>query len=345
MTKRSRVAIAGCHRMLQPKLAGHNFAAAFAAVPETEVVAIFDRGAETRADFVRCWGELPVYDDYARMLHEVQPDLLCIATRQTLHATQVEQAAAAGVRGILCDKPLATSLREADRMIAACQAKGLALTFALDRRWQPAYRHLRQIIAEGIVGRVTTLLAYGCPNLINHGCHWYDTALLLLGDPEPLWVSGWVDDLANEPADSRRRLDPPGRGEVGLSNGAILYVTAHGGQRPAFEVIGAEGRLLILQDAELCYLWTERGGEGDAGLRPLVMPPNLDPWPAGPAMVRDLLAAVAAQATTACDVEQARRATEIGFAIHLSHRQAGARVMLPAADRTLSIPSLPWGNE
>ncbi len=41
--------------------------------------------------------------------------------------------------------------------------------------------------------------------------------------------------------------------------------------------------------------------------RPLAMSPNPDPWPAGPAMVRDLVAAVASHSTTACDIEQARR--------------------------------------
>lgn len=340
-----RVAIAGCHRMLQPQLAGHNFASAFAALPETEIVAVYDRGAETRADFVRCWGEMPAYDDYPRMLREMQPDLLCIATRQTLHAAQIEQAAVAGVRGILCDKPLATTLHEADRILSACQENGIALAFALDRRWHESYRQLRQLIVEGIVGRVTSVLAFGCPNLINHGCHWYDTALMLLGDPEPLWVSGWVDDLPNEPADSRRRLDPPGRGQVGLSNGATLSVAADGGRRPGFEVIGEAGRLLILQDAELCYLWTESRGGGNAGLRGLAMPSNPETWPAGPAMVRDLVAAVISHTTTACGIVQARRATEIGFAIHASHLHDSARVALPVEDRTLSILSFPWGNE
>jgi predicted dehydrogenase len=340
-----RVAIAGCHRMLTPTLAGHNFAAAFAATPETKLVAIFDRGAETRADFVRCWGELPAYADYRRMLQEEAPDLLCIATRQTLHATQIEQAVAAGVRGILCDKPLATSLAEADHIVTACRTQKVALAFALDRRWQPAYRHLRQLVAAGLVGSVTSIIAYGAPNLINHGCHWCDTALMLLGDPEPLWVSGWVDDLVNEPPDARRRLDPPGRGQVGLSNGAVLYLLPDGGRRPAFEIIGDHGRLVVLNDGEASYLWREQTGEGGAGLQPLALSGHSAPWPAGPAMVRDLVAAVETHTTTACDVDHARRATEIGFAIHHSDQQSGARVMLPVMERTLSIPSFPWGNE
>lgn len=335
-----RVAIAGCHRMTNRPLAGHNFAAAFAAVPATEIVAVFDHGAQTRAEFVACWGDLPAYADYTRMVQEVQPDLLCIATRQTMHADQIEQAVAAGVRGILCDKPLATSLAEADRIRAACHAHKVPLLFALDRRWMAPYRHLREAIANGIIGAVTSVTAHGVPNLINHGCHWIDTALMLVGDPEPLWVSGRVADLATEPPDSRRRLDPPGWGQVGLNNGALLSIVPDGGRRPAFTIFGERGRLLILNDGEEVYQWLD-----DSGLQRVTVPPPGVDWPAGPAMVRDLVNALETGAATACDLAQAGRATEVSFAIHLSHAQHGRRITLPATDRTLSISSFPWGNE
>src|SRR5262245_20626981 len=99
MEPRYRVAIAGCHRMLARKLAGHNWAAAVAAVPRTELVAVFDKGADTRRAFQECWGPLPAFDDFAHLLAEIQPDILCVTTRQTLHAEEIEQATAAGVRG------------------------------------------------------------------------------------------------------------------------------------------------------------------------------------------------------------------------------------------------------
>ncbi|MBX3011419.1 MAG: Gfo/Idh/MocA family oxidoreductase [Caldilineaceae bacterium] len=338
-----RVAIAGCHRMVTRPLAGHNFASAFAAVPETEIVAVFDLGAPTRAAFVQCWGDMPAYDDYAQMLQEVQPDLLCIATRQTMHADQIEQAVAAGVRGILCDKPLATALEEGDRILAACQAQSVPLLFALDRRWHAPYQFLRQQIANELVGSVKQITAYGLPNLINHGCHWYDTALMLVGDPEPIWASGLVDDVSGDPPDARRRLDPAGSGQIGLSNGAILSVMAAGGPRPAFDVLGDQGRLLILNDGANGYLY--RNDAATAGLQMLDLPPATPDWPAGPAMVRDLVNAVATATNTSCDIDQARRANEIGFALHLSHAQHGRRITLPASERALSIPSFPWGNE
>ena len=50
-----RVAVAGCHRMLLRDLANHNFAAAFDAVADTDIVAVCDYGVETRAEFAECW--------------------------------------------------------------------------------------------------------------------------------------------------------------------------------------------------------------------------------------------------------------------------------------------------
>jgi len=160
-----RVAVAGCHRMLLRDLTHHNFAAAFRAIPETEIVGVFDYGAETRAEFVTCWqdvwGDIPTFGNYEHMLKGIKPDVICIATRQTMHADQIEQAVAAGVRGILCDKPLATSLEEMDRIVAVCRSKGVPLAFGLDRRWTPAYRYLRRVLAVAVAGVVLAIIAGG----------------------------------------------------------------------------------------------------------------------------------------------------------------------------------------
>jgi predicted dehydrogenase len=343
-----RVAIAGCHRMLSRTPGSHNFAADFAAVPETQVVAVFDRGADTREGFTACWrstwGELRPYDDYARMLDEVRPDIVCLSTRQTMHAAQLEEAVEAGVKGIVCDKPLATSLEEADAMLARCREAGVPLAFALTRRWDQAYQRLCQLVAEGAVGTVTGVIAGGVPNLINHGPHWYDVALALAGDAEPRWVSGLVDDVSAEAADSNRRRDPPGRGQVGLEGGAVVYLTPAGGPSPSFEVLGTRGRILTADDARSAVIWETAPAGQPARPRALELPAR-DGYEVGPALVRDLVQAVRSSGTTACDAEHARRATEIGFAMHLSGAAGGARIDLPAAERSLRIPSLPWGNE
>ena len=354
-----RVAIAGCHRMLTRQPGSHNWASAFDAVAATTIVAVYDAGAETREAFVACWSEagrhvpIAAHGDYLRMLRDVRPDIVCIATRQTQHAEQIELAVAAGVQGILCDKPLATSLEEVGRITVACRRRGVPLAFGLDRRWMRRYRWAREIVAAGAVGRVTSVVAYGLPNLINHGCHWYDVALSLAGDADVAWVSGLVEDLAGAPPDSPRRLDPSGRAHVGLVNGATLYVTPDGGPGLAFEVLGDRGRLLLLNDARDAFLWQAEKPRGPlrlvlplhAGLPP--QPETPPGWEAGPAAVPDLVAAVreCGGASTACGIEEARRASEIGFAIHASSAAGGRRLRPDEVDRRLRVESLPWGNE
>ena len=87
--KKLRVAIAGCHRMLDQINREHNWANAFARVQETDVVAVFDKDAYTRNKFQQVWlskwPNLLIYDNYNKMLEDTNPDIVCISTRQTLH--------------------------------------------------------------------------------------------------------------------------------------------------------------------------------------------------------------------------------------------------------------------
>ncbi len=348
-----RVAVAGCHRQVTRRPGSHNWATAFAQVPETRVVAVYDRGADTRAEFRAAWqatwGDIAAYDDYGRMLREVRPDIVCIATRQTHHATQIAQAAAAGVRGVLCDKPFVTTLAEADAALEACRKAGMAIACGTEMRWDAVYGLLAQRLRDGLVGEVQGIVGYGAPNLIFHGCHWYDTALLLAGDPEPLWVSGRVDAVAADDPDEGRRLDPPGRAWVGLDNGVLLTLLPEGDGR-GFSVIGSGGRLEIVNDAHQAYLWeATSGGRGAdrlaAAPAALEVPQPEASWPRGATLVRDLAQAVRAGGATQGDVPHIRRATEIGFAIHESHGAGGASVSLPVTHRTRRIDPRPWGND
>ena len=167
------------------------------------------------------------------------------------------------------------------------------------------------------IGEVKSIIAYGLPNLINHGCHWYDALFALAGDVEPVWASGFVDDFSTEPEDSRRRMDPSGRAQIGLSNGTVLYITPDGaytgrGLPMSFEVIGDTGRLFVLNDAHQSFFWTSDSSDQ---VQLVELPQDTNAWSAGPAMVRDLVQAIQTNGRTKCDVDQARRATEIGLSL------------------------------
>ena len=189
--------------------------------------------------------------------------------------------------------------------------------------------------------------------LLLAGCHFYDTMLMLVGDPEPVWARGTVDDVSSLPADDWHHGDPPGHGTIGLSNGVTLTVLPEGGAR-AFSVVGTEGRLEIVNEARQAYhISFESGASSAPSLLPGIDPRYDDPeydssWVRGGELVKDLVDAVRGgpEARTRCDVDEMRRLTEIGFALHESSRAGGALVTMPLPDReSIHVDSRRWGSD
>lgn len=78
-------------------------------------------------------------------------DAVVITTPTFTHADLVVKAAQAG-KHILCEKPMALTLEECDRMIAAAQATGVVLQIAFMRRFDPAFVTAKEQIDEGAIG-------------------------------------------------------------------------------------------------------------------------------------------------------------------------------------------------
>jgi predicted dehydrogenase len=85
-----------------------------------------------------------------------------VATPNALHRPVVEAAAVAG-KAVLCEKPIAASLADAERLVAAVQAADVPAGVAFDQRWHPAHAAIREEVATGSLGRVTAVrITYGC---------------------------------------------------------------------------------------------------------------------------------------------------------------------------------------
>ena len=84
-------------------------------------------------------------------------DGVIVTSENVHHRALVEQAAEAGVKAILCEKPLATTLEDAQAMIAACAAAGVRLATAFPCRYSPAFRRLRRAGAGGRIGDVLAI--------------------------------------------------------------------------------------------------------------------------------------------------------------------------------------------
>ena len=239
-------------------------AEAFAARADCTVTAACDLRPEAleqfRAEWGRVWPEVRCYRDASELLREDPPELLSVCTSDNAHAAMVVAACEAGVRAIFCEKPIATTLADADRMIAAAEASGTILSIDHTRRWRANYVHARELIRQGEIGGVQRILGWlGGPRsmLFRNGTHLIDTVLLLTND-EPEWVFAELDagfeeyfeyqgDGGRDPAG-----DPGGSLYLHLRSGARALLSISKNTPPGFglELFGERGRLRV-SDTEL----------------------------------------------------------------------------------------------
>ena len=120
---------------------------------DIELVAVADIRPEAAEAAVREYGAETWYADYRDLLERDDIDFVDICTPEFLHCEQVVAAARAG-KHILCEKPMAATVAEADRMIEAATDAGVMLMIGHSRRFTDRYRHAWGAVAEGRIGDI-----------------------------------------------------------------------------------------------------------------------------------------------------------------------------------------------
>ena len=92
-----------------------------------------------------------VFEDLAAMLDETRPDLLDIITPPDSHKAMVEAAAARGIP-VICQKPLAPTLAEAEDIVALAEAAGILLVVHENFRFMPWFQQARRVVEAGRLG-------------------------------------------------------------------------------------------------------------------------------------------------------------------------------------------------
>ena len=158
--------------------------------PDCTLVAGCDIDPEARKRFRDGYG-LPGYADIEKLLAQERPDLLVVAAYPEYHRRLVQKGADAGVPVIVCEKPLARSLRDA-RAIARIHRRGRAkIVVNHERRYSRDYLAARTAVREGRYGALLSirgLLCFGASSprrevLLHDGTHLIDTVNFLAGTP------------------------------------------------------------------------------------------------------------------------------------------------------------------
>ncbi|MFD0714467.1 Gfo/Idh/MocA family protein [Paenibacillus sp. GCM10027626] len=201
------------------------------------------------------------YERFEELIADPEVELVDIATRSSDHFAQGIMALEAG-KHVLIEKPLCLTYDEALRLREASGKFGGELFVRHNRRFDPDFLHVKEIIASGLLGDVfeiklyrhsfqwrddwQTMIAYGGGQLLNWGPHIIDHALQLLDSPiQSLWSD--LQRLASAgDAEDHIKIVLKGR------NGRIVDVEISGSvalPSPSYAVYGSNGALTVQGDS------------------------------------------------------------------------------------------------
>ena len=129
--------------------------------PNAEIVGICDTQPDRMASAIANFSIAAdrVFTDHSACLEQTQPDIIILCPATAEHAEWTEKVAPFGTH-ILMEKPFASTLAEADRMIAAMAATGKELIINWPLRWYPSHVTAKRLIDEGRIGEVIEVHYY-----------------------------------------------------------------------------------------------------------------------------------------------------------------------------------------
>jgi UDP-N-acetyl-2-amino-2-deoxyglucuronate dehydrogenase len=210
----------------------------------TEISAIADTHPDARQEFGDFF-EVPAehrYADYREMLDKERPDFVDVCSWHQQHAEMVIAAAARRPKAIICQKPMAVSLGEAEAMMTACERNGVKLVIAFQRPHHATWLKARDLIREGAIGKVLQVQLDDGGNILNTNSHNIRLALFLMDEPRVDWVMGAVERTTDQ-VERGLPAEDSCLGLAGCSNGATILIMGNlvRGLGQGCRVIGSEG--------------------------------------------------------------------------------------------------------
>jgi len=305
-----------------------------AAHDQVQLVAGSSRDEPRRKRFTERMNLENTYSDWQKMLDSENLDIVAVATYTPFHAEIAIACAQAGVRAVICEKPLTTRLSDSDRVIDACKRNNTLLAVNHLRWKHPIWYAVRDEIEERTIGQISHMTIHwpsgrmGC-----FGTHMFDAASFLL-DSRPDAVSGVLDPVVPPDCRGPEFHDPGGWGIVRFDNGVRAHIEAPTSiSLPfGFRILGSLGWIDVGvgKDVASVHLWTGR-------TRTITCPPDR---PSSLATgVDEIVTCLAGGGDISSTGQNARDALEVIMGFHVSNKSAGQWVSLPleGKDRDLEV--------
>jgi UDP-N-acetylglucosamine 3-dehydrogenase len=144
-----RVAVIGAGNM------GRNHLRNYYMLPDTELVGLADINPLTKelADEYKTQH----YIDYKTLFDELKPDAVSIVVPTPFHAAVAAEAMNRGIH-VLVEKPITSTVQEADELIALAKKKGVVFTVGHIEHYNPLITTLKKLLDDGLVGDITSVV-------------------------------------------------------------------------------------------------------------------------------------------------------------------------------------------
>ena len=252
---------------------------AMQALDGCEVGALMVRDLERAKGLADKFGIVRAYDDAGALLGDPELEAVYISSPPNLHCEQAVTAAENG-KHVLCEKPMALSTTECERIIDACGAARVHLEVCFVLRGWPIYHHVRELLSGGGLGEIVEMRAHlakwtprqagewrldpqqgGGGVLIDVGSHYIDLFRFLLGD------------LSKVTAMASDRVFDAGVEETAFmlfefasgAHGTIVATSAVPHSGNVLEIFGTKGALLLGKELKIVT------GEGESS-EPVTFP-------------------------------------------------------------------------
>jgi predicted dehydrogenase len=168
---------------------GHGLDTVWNQFDNVEVVAVADPDEKGRTAAAKRIKARNAYADYRQMLEKERPEIVSVADRWLDEHRDMVVACARHGAHVFLEKPMARTLKEADEMVAACEAHHVKLAIAHQTRYSPRIKVIRDFLAAGKLGELTELRGRGKEDargggedLMVLGTHIMDLMRLFAGD-------------------------------------------------------------------------------------------------------------------------------------------------------------------
>ena len=138
--------------------------------PRAKLVAVADIDLDRAKSTAEQYGGV-AYGDYQELLANPEVEAVCVTTWAAAHAEPVLAAVQAG-KHILCEKPIAIRLEDADAMVEAADRAGVKFTMGYQNRFGNVWPLVKRIIDDGLIGNVMGLNIVGV-SPSSHGAPWF----------------------------------------------------------------------------------------------------------------------------------------------------------------------------